>query len=178
MAENKRDPHTDLPPFLTRHERFTLLRVAAVWFFFSLFELVELVAHSWTQVHVTWHSDLLQSVSCLYSVHSNSMACWHCWNNTTYLTLSSVKLSWICLTIKESKSLETLFRVFTCEIFEPCLFIVLVVGRTLVFCKVQPPLRSQFFFSGSVFRRMNLSRHTVSGTQKTGKEHLWLKLYP
>jgi hypothetical protein len=39
FPNNKRNLYTDLPPFLTRqsHERFTLVRVAAVYLVFNLF---------------------------------------------------------------------------------------------------------------------------------------------
>jgi hypothetical protein len=46
----------------------------------------------------------------LCPVHSTLMVCCQCWHNITLLTLSSVKLSWLCPTIKESKSLETQFQ--------------------------------------------------------------------
>jgi hypothetical protein len=42
--------------------------------------------------------------------------------NITFLTLlSSVKLSWLCLTIEGSKSLETLFTSVSCKILGQCL---------------------------------------------------------
>jgi hypothetical protein len=69
-----------------------------------------LVTHSWTQKQVTWHSCLLQSASYLYPVHTKWMACRQCWNNITSLALSSVKLSWLCPTIKGSDSLQSIFK--------------------------------------------------------------------
>jgi hypothetical protein len=62
---NKRNPHKDLLPCTTRqsYERCTLLGEAAVLYF----SFIELVTHSWTQKHVTWHSGLLKSASCLMS---------------------------------------------------------------------------------------------------------------
>jgi hypothetical protein len=56
--------------------------------------------------------------------HKNMLClliCWQCWSNLTSLTLSSVKLPWLCLTMKGSKSVETLFQNVYCVIFEQCL---------------------------------------------------------
>jgi hypothetical protein len=76
------------------------------------------VTHSWTLKHVTWHPGLLQSASYLYFVLSTWMTCWQCWNDITSLALSSVKLSWLCPTIKGSKWLKTLFKIVSCKIFK------------------------------------------------------------
>jgi hypothetical protein len=49
------------------------------------------------------------------------MAYWKCWNNITSLTLSSVKLSWLCTTIKREANqilLEAPFKSVYCEINE------------------------------------------------------------
>jgi hypothetical protein len=97
--------------------------------------------------HVTWHWGLLQNVSCLYPVHSTWMAGWQCWNIITSLTLSSVKLSRLCPTIKGSKSLKTLFPArFSNDVhFEP------LPSWVRVFCKAWQGSVS-FFLSFFVIR--------------------------
>jgi hypothetical protein len=56
----------------------------------------------------------------LNPLHSTWMACCQCWNNITSLTLSSVKQSWLCPTIKEINALDTLFESVSCKIFGQC----------------------------------------------------------
>jgi hypothetical protein len=70
---NKRNPEIIYLLTLTRqsHERFTLLRVAAV-LISALFSLSLTHGH---KKHCTWHSGLFLSASCLNPVRITWMAC-------------------------------------------------------------------------------------------------------
>jgi hypothetical protein len=80
--------------------RFTLLWVETV----KYFRFFLLACHSLMDTKTCFLTPRLQNPSCLCSVHSILLACRQCWNNMTSWTLSNVKLSRLCPTIKRSKS--------------------------------------------------------------------------
>jgi hypothetical protein len=118
IKSNKKNPHTDpiyLPFWLDKVLRD--VRRTSLWkscweiytadsgsiLVFQLF----LVCHSLMDTKICYltlrfASELLLSVS--RAQHLNWMACWHCWNSITSLTLSSVKLSWLCPTINDEQA--------------------------------------------------------------------------
>jgi hypothetical protein len=69
-------------------------------------------------------------------------------NTFTSLTFSSVKLSWLCPTIKGSNSLETLFKSVSCKIFGQCVTICEYLScqaklwQLIIFTRVRPCVRA------------------------------------
>jgi hypothetical protein len=119
---NKRNRHTNLPPSLARQsrERSTLLRVAAVYYFHFFVLACHSLMDTWTcYLTLRFASECLLSIP--RSKHLNGLLT--CWKTKHPWHYSSVKRSWLCPTIKGSKSLETLFKRVLCKIFEQCLFI-------------------------------------------------------
>jgi hypothetical protein len=85
------------------------------WQSSSIWACFKLVAHSWTQKHVTWHSGF--SSECLLSIsraqHLNGLLTALKWYHTQQCKTI------LCPTIlKGSKSLKTVFKSVSCKIFE------------------------------------------------------------